>query len=704
MIVAALIIATVLAAEPESSVDFDSQILPLLTKVGCNAGACHGAAAGRGGFHLSLFGSDAQADYASIVTYAEGRRVNHIDASKSLVLVKPLGGLDHGGDAVLQEGSSATALLRRWLEQGAQRASRRQLTELRVVPNEMTAKSPSDSIELKAIARFSDGEEADVTEWTQFRAEDSASVEILDQPTRARSLLPGKHRITARFWFRIVSVSILLPYETRSGVVSQVASDGNRVDQAIDKQLTDLNLLPAAVIDDPSFLRRLHLDLTGRLPKLDSAEIQRLIGAEINREQEIDKLLDSEDFSAYWALRLARWLKMRGSPEEPQATRAYSDWILESLQKRRPFNQVARELLTAIGDSHVVGAANFSRTMSDARQHAELVSSVMMGTRIQCANCHNHPFAQWTQNDYHGLAAIFAPFDRGRAVSFKKDRAVTNPLTGESAVPRIPGVRNLDNTEPALGAFTDWLLEKDNPYFAKAIVNRLWDAMMGRGLVSGVDDFRETNPPSHSQLLDELANDFVAHDYDLRRTIGLIANSNAYARQTDLTSRSIALAPWYGIATSKTLLPEVHLDAIEDVLSFNDRAASPDRQRKVGWLDPSQTSPDLEALGRCSRIEACQTQGSSQGLSQKLHAMNGDLLNQRISDQNGRLHNYLNTGMTSRAIMEDFYARALSRQPEPIRLSHWMAQLEGLSREGQTRWLEDFVWAILSSQNFATNR
>ncbi len=705
-----LMVSALLVSEPESSsapstmVDFDSQIVPLLTHAGCNAGACHGAAAGRGGFHLSLFGSDPKSDYESIVLFAEGRRVNIVNVAKSLVVAKPLGLLDHGGGEVLEEGTPSVLVLRRWLQQGAKRGSQRQLKELRVEPFESIATTPNQPKPLRAMATFSDGEEADVTEWTVFRSDDPASVEILHGPTRALCLRPGKHLIMARFWNRVVPVALLLPYDSNQEKSQRVSPSASFVDVEIDSQLSKLNLTANDLADDGTFLRRLRIDLTGRLPSPEELQLFLAETSAGKREQKIDALLDSAEFSAFWALRLARWFKLRGSPEEPRAARAYSDWIVHSMESRRPYNEMVRELLTSSGDSHVIGAANFTRTASDARQHAELVSSVLMGTRIQCANCHNHPFAAWTQDDYHGLAAIFARFDRTRMVSLKKQGSVTNVRTGESAVPRIPGVRNLEDTESALDGFANWMLDKDNPYFSKAIVNRLWDAMMGRGIVAGVDDFRETNPPSHPQLLDRLATDFVEQGYDLRHTLRIIASSNAYARSPNRQPQKNELEQWYGASTSKSLLPEVLLDAIDDVLDSSVANHDQTRQRAITWLDPTHVSPDLDALGRCSRSEACQSQGQQQGLAAKLHAINGELLNRRIADKGGRLQSCLRVSMSPRQIIEDFYLRAMAKHPTEEQQSTWLSELTALPREEQVRWLEDFVWALLSSQEFTTNR
>ncbi len=689
---------------PAALVNFDSQVLPLLTRAGCNAGACHGAAAGRGGFHLSLFGSDPKADYASIVQFAEGRRVNLVDANKSLILAKPLGQLDHGGDVVFEEDSSSVAILQTWLKQGAKRGPQRRLLDLRIDPADAIAIDQVQSIPLRAIARFSDGKETDVTEWTLFHSDDPASVEIFDGPMRALCHRPGKHVILARFWNRIVPVSISLPYDRRLLLPISVVTSLNFVDAEIDAQLTQLNLTANGTAGDASFLRRLQLDLTGRLPTPEELRsFQSNVSSE-SRMKRIDAMLESPEFSSFWALRMARWFKLRGSPEEPQSTLAYSEWILKSLESRRPYNEMVRELLTAVGDSHVIGAANFSRSVSDARQQAELVSSVFLGTRIQCANCHNHPYANWTQDDYHGLAAVFARLDRSRTVALKERGSVTNTRTGELAIPRIPGFRDLTESEPALERFTNWILEKDNPHFAKAIVNRLWDAMMGRGLVSDVDDFRETNPPSHALLLDKLATDFVTNKYDLRHTLRVIASSNAYARSSKLASQTNELETWYGASNAKPLLPEVHLDAIEDVLGLEDQNSKAGRIRAITLLDPTSASPELDALGRCSRSEVCQERGQQQGLAAKLHSINGEILNRRIADQNGRLHVQLRDGKDPLSMIEDFFMRALAKRPSENQRKSWLEELSRLTGDEQTQWLEDFVWAMLSSQDFSTNR
>jgi len=698
----ALFIASVIIADV-APVDFDSQVLPVLTHAGCNAGACHGAAAGRGGFHLSLFGSNPDADYSAMVRFAEGRRVNLFDTAKSLVLTKPLGILDHGGGTVFEDDSSSVSILRSWLEQGAKRGLERQLQRLRVVPEEAIATMPGQSIPLQAFAQFSDGEEVEVSAWTIFHSDDPASIEIIGGPSRAVCHRPGKHIITARFWNKIVPLSVLLAYQSQRKIASQSVRLRDFVDTEIETQLDKLDLGANRVVDDRSFLRRLRLDLTGRLPTLEElGEFESMSNAD-RRERKIDELLASKGFSEFWSLRLARLFRLRGSSEEPQAAAAYGHWIRNSLDSGRAYNEMVREMLTATGDSHVVGSTNFTRTPKDARLQAELVGSVFMGTRIQCANCHNHPFASWTQDDYHGLAAIFSRFERGRFVQVKKSGAVTNLRTGEEAVPRIPGFRDLEEMDSAVEQFANWLLQKDNSQFAKATVNWLWDAMMGRGLVAGVDDFRETNPPSHPGLLDLLAKDFTSNGYDLRRTLGWIANSHAYSRARGSQSDPKELEVWYGASMSRPLLPEVLLDAIEDVLLAPEARLNQNGKRAIEMLDPAMPFPELDALGRCSRSETCQSPSQQQGLASKLLAINGGLLNRRIADRNGRLQRALAHREPAENIITEFYQRSLSRKPTNAQLSLWLGELKGMSRDDESRWLEDFVWAVLSSEDFMSN-
>jgi hypothetical protein len=367
-------------------------------------------------------------------------------------------------------------------------------------------------------------------------------------------------------------------------------------------------------------------------------------------------------------------------------------------------DEVARALLTAVGDSHVVGPANFARTVGDARGQAELVSQVFLGVRLQCANCHNHPLDRWTQDDYHGLAAVFARLERGRVVKVAPRGAVTNPRTGEPALPRIPGVRDLEAGADGRDGFTRWLTAPENPYFARAIVNRLWRALFGRGLVEPADDLRDTNPATHPELLDRLAADFVRHGHDLRHTLRLIALSKTYGRSGATNAVNRADDRFYSHAYRRPLEPEVLADALADVTGVSDRYGNePAGTRAVALIDPRTPAPSLDILGRCSRQASCEGATEGGGLPAKLHELNGELINRKLAAPDGRLHRLIAAGEPDDAIVADFYLRALGRPPTGAERDYWRQRLAEAGKAERTALLEDAVWSLLNCSAFSTN-
>ncbi len=703
ILVAILSLSLTSMAESQS-VDFDSQIVPLLTRSGCNAGACHGAAAGRGQLRLSLFGANADADYEALAVAFEGRRINLVKPELSLVLAKPTGRIDHGGDLVFDEASPAAELLANWIRQGADRGPRRKLAHFEVLPSSILLTAKDATTELRAFARFDDGPQVDVTAWTVFHCEDTGSVNLQMVPTRATVLRPGVHVVTARFLDRFVPVSLAMPFrqatETRTSSLPTV----NYIDQAIDQRLQQLGLEPSPLIEDAGFARRVFLDLAGRLPRRDEVE------SYVNRDDPnkrrilIEQLLASPEFIDTWTLRFSRWLKLHAIPNEEVSLQRYTQWIRDSLSRNKPFDTMVRELLLAEGDSHEIGAANFHRMFSDARNQAELVGTFFMGTRIQCANCHNHPLDRWTQDDYHGLAAIFSRIDRGRVVRLTATGAVTNPRTGEPAVPRIPGQTDLETNDDTRIALTDWLTRSPESPLAQTMVNRLWSVLMGQALVDPVDDMRESNLATHPELLDKLATDFVSNGFDIRYLLGLIANSETYARSVQTTKANRLDNRFYSHRISKPMEPEVLLDAINDVLGIVQVDASlPMGRRAITFNDPQTPSAALEALGRCSRPGGCAESPRSLGLATKLHLINGEVINAKISDGRGRLQRALNNDQSDDDILTEFYFAALSRLPSEAESNQWRGELQGLSTQERKLWFEDFVWSLLNSQEFSTN-
>jgi hypothetical protein len=382
----------------------------------------------------------------------------------------------------------------------------------------------------------------------------------------------------------------------------------------------------------------------------------------------------------------------------------YSGWLRRELQSGTGLDDVGRQLLTSMGDSHEVGPANFGRMVADARGQAELVGQFFLGVRLGCANCHNHPLDKWTQDDYHGLAAVFARLERGREVKVTARGAVTNLRTNEPAVPRIPGVRDLSFDRDPREEVAAWLTSSENRQFPKATVNRLWRALFGRGLAEPVDDLRDTNPATHPALLERLADDFVSHGYQIRHTLRRIALSQTYGSSGKATGSNAADAQFYSHACRRPLEPEVLVDAIADVTAVPEEfPGEPDGTRAISVIDPQTPSPSLDVLGRCSRAGGCDDAPAKASLPAQLHLLNGELINRKLTDPKGRLQRRIAENRTNAEIVEEFYLRALCRFPDERELSAWQKLLESDNALVRRQKLEDFVWSLLNSRQFTEN-
>jgi hypothetical protein len=683
--------------------DFDTQVVPVFTRAGCNAGSCHGAAIGRGGFKLSLWGSDPDSDFVAIVKELEGRRINLARPEESLILCKAQGQLAHGGGARLDPDEAGWKRVLSWVQAGARREQTRQLIDFEVSPSEKVLSRPGESVTLHALARFSDDSREDVSSWCVVTAEDPAAVDV-DAAGRITVKRRGLSVVLVRFLDRVEAVRLIVPLGESAVDLGKEARH-NFIDDEVLGVLGTLRLQPSPQADDATFLRRVALDLTGTLPSPE--EVERFLADRRadKRSRLIKELLDSDAFVTYWTWKWANLFQINSRALGQEGAQTFHLWVGEQLEKKTPWDEMARQMVTSLGDTQSVGPANFTRIPANAREHAEYVSRVFLGVRLQCANCHNHPLDRWTQDDYHGLAAVFAKLERGPVVKLVPRGEVIHPRTESPATPRIPGVRFLDANHDGRPQFVEWLTASDNPLFARAVVNRLWKEMMGRGLVEPADDLRATNPATHPRLLDQLTKDFVEHHHDIRHTLELIASSAAYQRSSQTTPENAADGRFYSHALIRDLPAEVLADALCDVTGVPSQYGDlPLGTRALTLYDSLIPSPALDILGRCSRLGPCEETAPNAGLARMLHLINGALINQKITDPKGRLGQLLMTEQAQQDLFEDFYLLALSRPPRAEERAYFQKKLSEVNEpEARKRMYEDFLWSLLTCREFVTN-
>jgi hypothetical protein len=697
---------------PAEIPDFQTQILPLLTRSGCNAGACHGAAAGRGEFRLSLFAADPAADFQAITLERHSRRVHLTQPHLSLLLRKACGQLEHGGGQILDPAGPAATLLLNWIRSGAPPGTPRTPTALIVTPQNYSATTIPATAPLRIMAQFHDGSSADVTRFCRITSTDTSAITVSDSDS-VTVLRPGLHHLIVRYLNQTTLFRALVPFSPSTVPQAGLQQSDSLIDRHINQTLQQLALHPAGPAAPEIWLRRLYLQLAGKLPPPEL--IQQLLASDSPalRHRLVDELLASEPFTDYWTLQLARLLQLHSLPNEPEAFHASSVWLRTAVAEDRPLDQLVRQLLLASGDSHTNGAAGFSRMTADARSHAELIGQACAGFSLGCANCHNHPLDRWTQDDFHGFAAVFAPLDRGRMVQFTGRGSVTNLRTGEPATPRIPGLRDLSPDGDHRSAVADWLTSGSPPPLARNITNRLWKHLFGRGLIEPVNDLSLTNPATHPELLTALAEELVSCHWSLRAILRRMVLSETWGRSsatltgTDVISppdpsQQNASALFLACRTSVAVPAEVLIDAIADVCDIPPDLSPQPVARAVQVLDPARPAGELDLPGRCRTFSGCtlNSADSELPLSAQLHLLNGPLINSRISAPASRLHRLLQHGRTDADIITTFTLLALSRQPRPAELASWKQQLDARTPDERRLQLEDFLWSLLNSQEF----
>lgn len=553
-------------------IDFKFETIPVLTKQGCATGSCHGSPHGKGGFSLSLFGYDPQIDRISMTHDGFSRRINVMSPTDSLMLKKPLLEIPHVGGKRLRRTDAAYPILKDWIFEGAHSdLPKVECEHIVVTPNSSRVlHAPFLKQQLNVTAYFTDGSVRDVTSIATYESS-HPNVASVDANGMITGVGRGQAAISARYLDKLQSIYITnvvdIPHFAWNSPL-----ENNIIDHLVDAKLKQLQYLPSGTCSDAVFLRRVSLDLTGLLPTAEQTRRFLKDGSSDKRARYIDSLLQSEEYARFWALKQADLMRLNPNRLKEGRADLFAHWLVDSVRSNMPFDRFARETLTAQGDTEKVAAANYFMAIPTMEERTEMTAQLFMGSRVECAHCHNHPFENWTQRDYFRIGAVFARTQvENGTVKVVSGGETKHPTTGETMIPWGQAADKISDQEDRRAVFADWLTKPDNPLFARVEVNRLWAELMGRGIVEPVDDFRSSNPPSNVPLLDALAQEFVKSGYDRKHVVRLICNSRTYQRETKSNPFN---------ETDETLFSHarVHLltaEQLKDAIGFTTRVLEP---------------------------------------------------------------------------------------------------------------------------------
>jgi hypothetical protein len=694
---------------------FITDVLPVITKVGCNQGACHGAGAGKGGFKLSLLGYDPDADYATITRGAEARRVTPAQPENSLLLRKPTFTVSHRGGQVIKVGSPQYRLLRDWIAKGlpAPSPTEPRVTRLEVIPPVRTV-AIGDTQRFIVYARYSDGTQRDVTGQTAFTSSEG-TVAAVTPNGDAKVVGRGEAAVLVRYAGLVATARIASPFGPPRSLAASPASKGGsarngstQIDALVAQKLAALGLQPSPRSSDSDFLRRVYLDVIGLLPTPDEARAFLASRDPQKRDKLIDALLDRPEYVDFWTLKWGDILRCSRDLLSDRGMYAFNHWIRRSVAENKPWDQFTRELLLARGSVFVDGPANFIRSASTPEAMAENTSQVFLGVRIQCARCHNHPYEKWTQNQYYQMAAFFArvkskngdsPDERILYTSTRGDERhpKTHKLVTPTALDAAP--IPVDFTGDRRQALADWITSPQNPFFAHVLVNRLWRHFMGRGLVEPVDDLRVTNPPSNPALFDWLAADFTRHGYDVKYLMRTILRSQTYQRSAEPKGNNARDDRFYAHFLFKRLGAEQLMDALAAATGVNEKFDGyPTGTRAAALPDTGVSSYFLDLFGRPARKVTCECERTdAPNLGQVLHLMNGKDITDRLTSKTGRISQLLDAKRPDSEVIDELYLATVSRFPTK---QEKHAALQVFAAGDRRHTAEDLLWALLNTKEF----
>lgn len=692
-------------------VEFESEVLVALSKQGCNSGACHGSPSGKGGFRLSLRAFDLKLDQLTLIREEFGRRINSFAPEQSLILLKPLMKVPHGGGKQLHLDDEAYKLLRDWVAAGATAdpPETPRITRIEVFPNaKQILKVADGGQQLAVTAHFADGSRRDVTHVVAYESSDGAVATVTDEgwvQPHAR----GEVAILVRCLEYIEAVPLMF-VENQADFQWNSPPEYNYVDTLVDQKLQQLQYLPAETCSDSEFLRRVSLDVIGILPTVEETRAFLADSSPDKRSRLIDGLLERPEYAKFWALKWGDLLKLTGKLVGDEGVHKYYRWLETSLRENQPYDEFAHELLTSSGSTLANPAANFYRTAADMNESVESISQVFLGARLQCAKCHNHPFERWTQDNYYGLGAFFNRIERRKTqrpgelfIYTAASGDVTQPRTGQVMQPWLPqkGSIAAEGDSDRRIAFADWLVAPGNPYFARIEANRLWSHLFARGIVDPIDDFRDSNPPSNAALLDALARDFIDSGYDRKHLLRVILNSRIYQAGYQTNEFNRDDRQYFSHQEPRLLSAEQLLDAINHTLSLTQSLGN----LPSGTLATQMPAPDiakvdfLKVFGQPERSTVCACErADNSNLGMAIELFNGPMMHDKLRDANNRFRAALAAGTSLTEVVQSLYLAALCRLPSETELQATSAHCAAASDPATG--LEDVCWALFNTDEF----
>jgi hypothetical protein len=712
------------AALRADTLSFRNDVLPVLSRAGCMNGACHAKAGGQNGFQLSIFSYDPKADYRQIVHEARGRRVFPSAPEESLLLLKATQAIDHEGGQRFDNDSEFYRILHTWIGQGAPWASSNELTLERITVEPVAGQYRKGSHQqLTVTAHYSDESKRDITHLSEYQSNDQAVATVEHDGEVKIGGVSGEAVIVVRYVDKVEVSRLAVPTDRKlPAEVYAKLPVGNDVDRLVYERHRQLGLLVSARCSDAEFIRRASLDTVGKLPAAERVREFLASKESKKREKYIDELLADPDWADFWAIKWGDLLRPNTRHVGVKPVMLMDRWIRRSFRSGMPYDEFVRELLTATGSSHEVGPVALLRDKRDPKFLGAYVSQVFMGVRLDCAQCHHHPNEKWGQEDYYQMAAFFGSMKRkGQGISapisgepeywwWQTGGTVKHPVTGEVMPPKPPDgpLAKIPAGKDPRAALVDWLLEPDNPFFARAVVNRIWGEMFGRGIVDPVDDFRASNPPTNGPLLDWLAKDFVQYGYDFKRTIRHILRSRIYQASSIPNKTNLGDDRNFARSARRRISAEVMSDALTTVtgVPMKFEGLAKDVPAMQNW-NRTMRSTLLDTFGRPDASAECPCERDpSATIVQSLHLMNSNALEGRIGSSAGQAAKLAKSKLKPEGIVEEMYLAVYSRLPsaDEKKLASAIFKNEKGEPTDRQKATEDLMWALLNTPEFVLNR